>query len=69
VKIVVSGGFDAAKIRAFEEAGAPVDSYGVGSSLVRGSNDYTADIVEVEGRPCSKVGRRLHPNPRHQPVT
>src|SRR3954466_7030730 len=35
VKIVVSGGFDAAKITEFEEAGAPVDSYGVGSSLLR----------------------------------
>jgi len=69
VKIVASGGFDAERIREFEAVGAPVDSYGVGSSLVRGSNDYTADIVEVEGRPCSKVGRRLHPNPRLQPVT
>jgi len=69
VKIVASGGFDAERIRAFEAVGAPVDSYGVGSSLVRGSNDYTADIVEVEGRPCSKVGRRLHPNPRLQLVS
>jgi len=68
VKIVASGGFDAARIREFEAVGAPVDSYGVGSSLVRGSNDYTADIVEVEGRPGAKVGRRLHPNPRLQPV-
>jgi nicotinate phosphoribosyltransferase len=69
VKIVASGGFNAERIRQFEAAGAPVDSYGVGSSLVRGSNDFTADIVEVEGRPCAKVGRRLHPNPRLQPVT
>jgi nicotinate phosphoribosyltransferase len=69
VRIVASGGFDAERIRAFEAVGAPVDSYGVGSSLVRGSNDYTADIVAVEGRPCAKVGRRLHPNPRLQPVT
>jgi nicotinate phosphoribosyltransferase len=69
VKIVASGGFDAERIRRFEAVGAPVDSYGVGSSLVRGSNDYTADIVEVEGKPCAKVGRRLHPNPRLQPVT
>ncbi|MDQ3720021.1 MAG: quinolinate phosphoribosyl transferase [Actinomycetota bacterium] len=68
VKIVVSGGFDAERIRAFEAVGAPVDSYGVGSSLVRGSNDFTADIVQVEGRPCAKVGRRLHPNPRLEPV-
>jgi nicotinate phosphoribosyltransferase len=69
VKIVASGGFHAERIRQFEAVGAPVDSYGVGSSLVRGSNDYTADIVEVGGRPCAKVGRRLHPNPRLQPVT
>jgi nicotinate phosphoribosyltransferase len=64
VKIVVSGGFDVAKIRRFEELGAPVDSYGVGSSLLRGSNDFTADVVMVDGRECAKVGRRLRPNPR-----
>ncbi len=69
VRIVASGGFDAQRIREFEAVDAPVDSYGVGSSLVRGSNDFTADIVQVEGRPCAKVGRRLHPNPRLQPVT
>jgi nicotinate phosphoribosyltransferase len=69
VRIVASGGFDAERIREFEAVGAPVDSYGVGSSLVRGSNDYTADIVAVEGKPCAKVGRRLHPNHRLQPVT
>jgi nicotinate phosphoribosyltransferase len=68
VKIVVSGGFDAAKIRAFEELGAPVDSYGVGSSLLRGQNDFTADVVRVEGRDCAKAGRRYKPNPRLEPV-
>jgi nicotinate phosphoribosyltransferase len=31
VKIVVSGGFSVERIRAFEERGAPVDAYGVGS--------------------------------------
>jgi len=35
----------------------PADAYGVGSSLIRGDNDYTADIVRVNGRPCAKVGR------------
>jgi nicotinate phosphoribosyltransferase len=69
VRIVVSGGFDAAKIRSFERLGAPVDAYGVGSSLLRGSNDFTADIVEVEGRPCAKVGRALRPSERLQPVS
>jgi nicotinate phosphoribosyltransferase len=64
VKIVVSGGFDAARIRDFEAAGVPVDVYGVGSSLVRGENDFTADVTMVDGRPCAKVGRRLRPNSR-----
>jgi nicotinate phosphoribosyltransferase len=68
VKIVVSGGFDATKIRAFEQAGAPVDAYGVGSALVRGENDFTADVVLVEGRPAAKRGRRWRPNPRLEPV-
>jgi nicotinate phosphoribosyltransferase len=64
VHIVVSGGFDAERIRAFEAAEVPVDAYGVGSSLIRGSNDFTADIVQVDGRPLAKVGRRLNPNVR-----
>src|SRR3712207_451729 len=64
VRIVVSGGFDAARIRAFERQGVPVDSYGVGSSLIRGSNDYTADVVLVDGKPCAKVGREYRPNDR-----
>ncbi len=68
VKIVVSGGFDAARIDAFEAAGVPVDAYGVGSSLLRGQNDFTADVVLVEGRPCAKVGREHRPNPRLEPV-
>jgi nicotinate phosphoribosyltransferase len=69
VKIVVSGGFTVEKIRAFERAGVPADVYGVGSSLLRGSNDYTADIVRVEGKPVAKVGRAERPNPRLELVT
>jgi nicotinate phosphoribosyltransferase len=68
VRIVCSGGFDAARIREFEEAGAPVDAYGVGSSLIRGKNDFTADVVAVDGRPLAKVGREERPNPRLAPV-
>jgi nicotinate phosphoribosyltransferase len=64
VRIVVSGGFDAEKIRAFEERGVPVDAYGVGSSLIRGANDFTADVVLTDGLPSGKFGRRLHENPR-----
>ena len=64
VKIVVSGGFTVEKIEAFEEAGVPVDSYGVGSSLIRGQNDYTADVVMTDGRPSAKVGRHFRANDR-----
>jgi nicotinate phosphoribosyltransferase len=68
VRIVASGGFTAARIREFEAEGVPVDAYGVGSSLIRGDNDFTADIVMVDGRPCAKVGRGYSPNPRLQRV-
>jgi nicotinate phosphoribosyltransferase len=73
VGIVVSGGLNPAKIRRFERGSVPIAAYGVGSSLL-GHNDgahgllnnfdFTADVVEVEGRPESKVGRRYRPNPR-----
>jgi nicotinate phosphoribosyltransferase len=64
VKIVVSGGFTVEKIAEFEARGVPVDSYGVGSSLIRGSNDFTADVVLTDGRPSAKAGRRYRPNSR-----
>ena len=74
VGIVVSGGFTPRRIERFEADGVPVSAYGVGSSLL-GPNDgesdgllanfdFTADIVEVEGRPESKVGRGPRPNAR-----
>jgi len=64
VRIVVSGGFDVERIREFEEKGVPVDSYGVGSSLIRGANDFTADIVLTDGLPSAKVGRTFRPSRR-----
>jgi nicotinate phosphoribosyltransferase len=69
VRIVVSGGFTVEKIREFEEEAVPVDAYGVGSSLIRGSNDFTADIVMTDGKPTAKVGRARRPNPRLELVT
>jgi nicotinate phosphoribosyltransferase len=69
VKIVVSGGFTVEKIRQFERRGVPVDAYGVGSSLIRGANDFTGDVVLTDGRPSAKVGRRYRPNPRLELVT
>jgi nicotinate phosphoribosyltransferase len=69
VKIIVSGGFNREKIEYFEEENVPVDAYGCGSSLLKGSNDFTADIVEVDGRrSCGKVGRWYRPNNRLQYV-
>ena len=64
VRIVVSGGFTVEKIRAFEEANVPVDSYGVGSSLFSGRFDFTSDIVMLDGKPQAKRGREYRANPR-----
>lgn len=69
VKIVVSGGFTAEKIRRFEEERVPVDVYGVGSSLFKGRFDFTADVVRLGGGPCAKVGRAYRPNPRLERVS
>jgi nicotinate phosphoribosyltransferase len=63
VRIVASGGFDADTIREFERRGVPVDAYGVGSSLIRGANDFTGDVVLTDGRPSAKAGRGYRPNP------
>jgi nicotinate phosphoribosyltransferase len=68
VKIVVSGGFDAERIRVFEEDGVPVDAYGIGAALFQGRADFTADIVQVNGKPQAKAGRRLRENPRLERV-
>jgi nicotinate phosphoribosyltransferase len=64
VRIVASGGFTAERIAEFEAAGVPVDAYGVGSSLIRGQNDFTADAVLLDGKPAAKVGRAHRPNSR-----
>jgi nicotinate phosphoribosyltransferase len=68
VRVIVSGGFTAERIAAFEASEVPVDSYAVGSSLLKGSADYTADVVLREGRPCAKVGRVHRSSARLQPV-
>ncbi len=66
VKIVVSGGFTKEKINYFENKKVPVDAYGCGSSLLKGNQDFTADIVKVNGQPCGKVGRWYRPNSKLQ---
>jgi nicotinate phosphoribosyltransferase len=59
VKIVASGGFTPARIRAFEDEGVPVDAYGVGVTAVVGGRryDFTADVVLVDGAPRARLGR------------
>lgn len=71
VQIVVSGGFNLERVARFERAGAPVDSYGIGSAFLandrRSNSDFTMDIVRVKvaGRwvDMPKVGRRPCDNP------
>ncbi|HUH17521.1 MAG TPA: nicotinate phosphoribosyltransferase [Methylomirabilota bacterium] len=58
VKIVVSGGVDVERIGVFREAGAPVDSFAVGSAISKASPiDFTGDLKEIDGRPVAKRGR------------
>jgi nicotinate phosphoribosyltransferase len=64
VGIVVSGGFDEAKIEEFERLDVPVAAYGVGSDLIQGNYDFTADIVRVDDQDTAKVGRRYERNGR-----
>ncbi|WP_207896730.1 nicotinate phosphoribosyltransferase [Cricetibacter osteomyelitidis] len=64
VKIIVSGGFDAEKIRRFRQCNAPVDSYGVGSSLLKVNIGFTGDCVKLNGVEQAKQGRKYSPNPR-----
>jgi len=74
VRIVVSGGFDADRIRQFEVDRVPADAYAVGSAFFKGAGsfDYTADIVAIDDgggwRECHKVGRPERPNARLSPV-
>jgi nicotinate phosphoribosyltransferase len=71
VRIIVSGGLDPERIRAFKEAGAPVDSYAVGS-YISGARpiDFTGDLKEIDGRAIAKRGRipGITPSPRLAPV-
>jgi nicotinate phosphoribosyltransferase len=58
VKIVVSGGIDVERVGTFKAAGAPVDSFAVGSAISKASPiDFTGDLKEIDGRPVAKRGR------------
>ena len=64
VKIVISGGFTAARINEFIKLRVPFDAVGVGSAFLREKIDFTADIVRVNGKRCAKVGRGYTENKR-----
>jgi len=64
VKIITSGGFNKEKILWFEQEKTPVDVYAVGSAMLDGKNDFTADIVKVEEKETAKIGRKYIENPR-----
>jgi len=69
VKIIVSGGFNPDKIRSFESLDVPVDFYAVGSWILSGRFDFTADAVRLNGRNLAKVGREYRPNTRLERVS
>ncbi|QQK81186.1 nicotinate phosphoribosyltransferase [Salicibibacter cibi] len=64
VKITVSGGFTAERIQAYEDENVPVDSYGVGSSLLEKTIGFTGDNVILNGHHEAKAGRKLRENPK-----
>lgn len=68
VKIVVSGGFNETRILEFEKQGVPVDTYGIGSSLLKINIGFTGDNVLINGKHEAKAGRRYRPNPRLEKV-
>ena len=58
VTITVSGGLTPDRIRYFLDAGAPVDSFAVGSYISGATPiDFTGDIKEIDGQPIAKRGR------------
>jgi nicotinate phosphoribosyltransferase len=58
VQITVSGGLNPERIGYFKEAGAPIDSYAVGSYISGATPiDFTGDIKEIDGQPIAKRGR------------
>ncbi len=68
VKIVVSSGFDVEKVKLFTKENAPVDTYGVGGSLIKCTRSFTGDVVNIDGHPYAKAGRKEIASSRLQEV-
>lgn len=64
VKIIVSGGFNPEKIKQFETAKTPVNIYAVGSYILSGQIDFTADAVRLNHKNIAKTGRKYSSSPR-----
>lgn len=69
LKIIVSGGFNPEKIAKFEKLQVPVDIYAVGSWILSGQIDFTADAVRLNGKNLAKIGRQYKPNKRMRKVS
>ncbi|VEU70873.1 nicotinate phosphoribosyltransferase [Mycoplasmopsis glycophila] len=61
-KIVVSSGFDHKKIELFENLNVPVDYYGVGQSIFKLNNSFSADATILNGKKEAKEGRSYREN-------
>ena len=69
VKIIVSSSFTAQKIAEWVKLGVPVDTYGVGTSLINNMTvGFTGDLVELDGKPQAKEGRHNIPSTRLKKV-
>lgn len=64
VKIIVSSGFNVAKMQKFEAAQAPVDYYGIGADFANNCITFTGDCVKLNQADEAKVGRSYRANPR-----
>lgn len=62
-KIVVSSGFNPEKIKLFESLKVPVDFYGVGQSIFKLNNSFSADATILNGEKEAKEGRFYRENP------
>ena len=69
VKIIVSSSFNKEKIREWVKLKVPVDTYGVGTSFVNNMTcGFTGDLVELDGKPEAKEGRKNIPSNRLKKV-
>lgn len=69
VKIIVSSSFTKEKIREWVKLGVPVDTYGVGTSFINNMTcGFTGDLVELDGKPEAKEGRKNIPSDRLKKV-